>query len=79
MRVEEALRDHLPLLDNVWRYLQAQSDSYPAVKYKTVAEFIQHIDFTDDDYSQFQLKLDFIETATSEKTFITKQNIEELD
>lgn len=66
-RIEQTFSQHLTVLDQVFRHLQSKSDAYPQLSWKCIAEFIRQVDFIDEKYSIFQLKLDFIETFSSDK------------
>ena len=66
-RIEAALKEHLSVLDSVFRHVQTWSESYPQLDWKSVSAFIKHIDFVDERYSLSQLRLDYIETYSFER------------
>ena len=66
-RIEAALKEHLTVLDSVFRHVQTWSESYPQLDWKSVSAFIKHIDFVDERYSLSQLRLDYIETYSFER------------
>ena len=54
-RIEAALKEHLLVLDQVYKHLQTGSEVYPLLNWKSIFNFFQTLGFIDEQYSTFML------------------------
>lgn len=78
-RIETALKEHILLLDQVYKHLQTGSDAYPLLNWKTILNFFQTLGFIDEHYSIFKLKIDYIETYSLDKKIKKDLSAQKLD